>query len=180
MARNGHPLPVATDSVRAGAESVLGDRKHRVAIVVLAAVLALDGADRTALGALAPALKSEFGVGNTAIGLLASAFAIVGALAIVPIGILTDRARRITILVVCIGIWCLAMGVAAAAMSFAVLFAARVSLGVHQRGRRSARHVARRRPLPGRRARARARLGEERRAGRRRARGSWWPASWSC
>jgi predicted MFS family arabinose efflux permease len=130
MARNGHPLPVATDSVRAGAESVLGDRKHRAAIVALAAVLALDGADRTALGALAPALKSEFGVGNTAIGLLASAFAIVGALAIFPIGILTDRARRITILVVCIGIWCLAMGVAAAAMSFAVLFAARVSLGV--------------------------------------------------
>src|SRR6185369_17019872 len=34
------------------------------------------------------------------------------------------------ILVVCIGIWCLAMGVAAAAMSFAVLFAARITLGV--------------------------------------------------
>ena len=94
---------MATDSVRAGAESVLGDRKHRAAIVALAAVLALDGADRTALGALAPALKSEFGVGNTAIGLLAGSFAIVGALAIFPIGILTDRHARITILVVCIG-----------------------------------------------------------------------------
>ena len=35
--------------------------------------------------------------------------AIVGALAIVPIGILTDRARRVTILVVCIGIWCATM-----------------------------------------------------------------------
>jgi MFS family permease len=109
---------------------VLRDPKHRAAVVALAAVLALDGADRTALGALAPALKTEFGIGNTEIGLLASAFAIVGALAILPIGILTDRARRITILVVCIGIWCLAMGVAAAAMSFAVLFAARITLGV--------------------------------------------------
>ena len=126
----GTPLPVASDSVRAADESVLRDPKHRAAVVALAAVLALDGADRTALGALAPALKSEFGVGNTAIGLLASVFAIVGALAIIPIGILTDRTRRITILVVCIAIWCLAMGVAAAAMSFAVLFAARVSLGV--------------------------------------------------
>ena len=57
-------------------------------------------------------------------------FAIVGALAIVPIGILTDRARRITILVACIGIWCLAMGFAAAAWSFALLFAARITLGV--------------------------------------------------
>src|SRR3954454_21074580 len=115
---------------RRAEQSVLSDGGHRAAIVVLAAVLALDGADRTALGALAPALKAEFGVGNAAIGLLASAFAIVGALAIVPIGILTDRARRITILVVCIGVWCVAMGVAAAAMSFAVLFAARITLGV--------------------------------------------------
>jgi predicted MFS family arabinose efflux permease len=126
----GTPLPVARDSIRAADESVLRDRTHRSAVVVLAAVLALDGADRTALGALAPALKTEFGIGNTQIGLLASAFAIVGALAILPIGILTDRTRRTTILVVCIGIWCVAMGVAAAAMSFAVLFAARITLGV--------------------------------------------------
>ena len=53
-----------------------------------------------------------------------------GALAIIPIGILTDRARRITILVACIGIWCVAMGFAAAAWSFALLFAARITLGV--------------------------------------------------
>jgi predicted MFS family arabinose efflux permease len=121
---------VREPSTESGAESVLRDRGPRIAVVTLAAVLALDGADRTALGALAPALKAEFGIGNAAIGLLASAFAVVGALAIVPIGILTDRARRVTILVVCIGIWCLAMGVAAAAMSFAVLFCARISLGI--------------------------------------------------
>jgi predicted MFS family arabinose efflux permease len=111
-------------------DSVLRDRTHKFALVALAAVLALDGADRTALGALAPALMAEFNIGNAAIGLLASAFAIVGAIAIVPIGVLTDRARRVTILVVCISIWCVAMGVAAAAWSFALLFAARVTLGV--------------------------------------------------
>jgi predicted MFS family arabinose efflux permease len=117
-------------SVEQADESALHDPSRRAAVVALAAVLALDGADRTALGALAPALMAEFSVGNAAIGLLASAFAIVGAIAIVPIGILTDRARRITILVVCIGIWCLAMGLAAAAWSFALLFLARVTLGV--------------------------------------------------
>jgi predicted MFS family arabinose efflux permease len=121
---------VATSSVRGTDESVLPDPTQRAAVFALAAVLALDGADRTALGALAPALKTEFGVGNEAIGLLASAFAIVGALATIPIGILTDRVRRITVLVACILIWCVAMGVAAAAMSFAVLFAARITLGV--------------------------------------------------
>ena len=117
-------------SLRRADQSVTSDGSHRVTIFVLASVLALDGADRTTLGALAPALKAEFHIGNTEIGLLASAFAIVGALAIVPIGILTDRARRVTILLVCVGIWCVAMGVAAAAMSFAVLFAARITLGV--------------------------------------------------
>jgi predicted MFS family arabinose efflux permease len=57
-------------------------------------------------------------------------FAIVGALATVPIGVLTDRTRRITIIVVSILLWCCATGVAAAAWSFAVLFAARITLGV--------------------------------------------------
>jgi predicted MFS family arabinose efflux permease len=117
-------------SLEGADETTLRDPRRRAAVIALAAVLALDGADRTALGALAPALMAEFDVGNAAIGLLASAFAIVGAIAIVPIGILTDRARRITILVTCICIWCVAMGVAAAAWSFALLFVARITLGV--------------------------------------------------
>jgi MFS family permease len=121
---------MATPAVHDAEQAVLRDPAHRAAMFAWAAVLALDGADRAALGALAPTLKAEFGIGNGAIGLLASAFAIVGALAIVPIGILTDKARRVTILVVCIAIWCLAMGFAAAATSFAVLFAARILLGV--------------------------------------------------
>jgi predicted MFS family arabinose efflux permease len=121
---------VADPSVRHADDSALHDPARRAAVVALAAVLALDGADRTALGALAPALMAEFNIGNAAIGLLASAFAIVGAIAIVPIGILTDRARRVTILVICICIWCVAMGVAAAAWSFALLFIARITLGV--------------------------------------------------
>jgi predicted MFS family arabinose efflux permease len=117
-------------SLEGADETTMRDPGRRAAVIALAAVLALDGADRTALGALAPALMAEFDVGNAAIGLLASAFAIVGAIAIVPIGILTDRARRITILVTCICIWCVAMGVAAAAWSFALLFVARITLGV--------------------------------------------------
>src|SRR5262245_4007807 len=81
------PRGVSNRSVERADESVLRDPVHRTAMVALAAVLALDAADRTALGALAPALKAEFGIGNAAVGLLASAFAVVGALAIVPVGI---------------------------------------------------------------------------------------------
>ena len=98
--------------------------------VALAAVLALDAADRSALGVLAPALKGEFHIGNGTIGLLASAFSIVGGVATIPIGVLTDRTRRVTILVVSIVIWSVAMGVAAAAVTLAVLFVARSALGI--------------------------------------------------
>jgi predicted MFS family arabinose efflux permease len=120
--------PTGTSSERGSRP--LADPARRAAVVALASLLALDAADRTALGALAPALKSEFGIGNTQIGLLASVFAVVGALATLPIGILTDRARRITIIVVSVLLWCAATGVAALAWSFAVLFAARITLGV--------------------------------------------------
>jgi len=108
----------------------LPERTQRAVIFALAMVLALDGADRSALGALAPAIKHQFGVGNVDIGLLAAAFSIVGGLATVPVGILTDRMRRVTLLVVSIVIWSMAMGVVAAAASFGVLFAGRVALGV--------------------------------------------------
>src|SRR5207248_8650993 len=118
---SGTDVAVRKPTTRRAEDGVLRDPTHRAALVALAAVLALDGAERTALGALAPSLQDQFGIGNTEIGLLASAFAVVGALAIVPIGILTDRARRVTILLVCIAIWCIAMGVAAAAATFAML-----------------------------------------------------------
>jgi predicted MFS family arabinose efflux permease len=102
----------------------------RATLLALAAVLALDAADRTAVGALAPVLEHEFGIGNTAIGLLASAFAVVGGLATLPIGVLTDRVRRMTLIVVAVVVWSLASGVAALAATFAMLFSARIVLGV--------------------------------------------------
>ena len=92
MARNGHPPPVANVSVRVGAESVLGDRKHRAAIV---------GARRGARarwrrpnrpGALAlPVLKSSSAWGTRDRAARERVPVIVGVVAIFPIGILTDR-----------------------------------------------------------------------------------------
>jgi predicted MFS family arabinose efflux permease len=128
--RPGDVVEQGRNGVRGRGEPETDLRAHRRVFVALAAVLALDAADRSALGVLAPALKSEFHIGNGTIGLLASAFSIVGGLATIPIGVLTDRTRRVTILVVSILIWCVAMGVAAAALTLAVLFAARSALGI--------------------------------------------------
>jgi MFS family permease len=112
-----------------------GDRDPRLhprtaVLVALGSVLALDAADRSALGVLAPALKDYFHIGNGTIGLLASVFSIVGGIATIPIGILTDRTRRVTILVVCVLIWSAAMGLAAGAVTLLVLFVARSTLGI--------------------------------------------------
>ncbi len=120
----------AGDRFRRMGEGVLGTGSSRATVFALAAVLALDAADRGALGALAPSIKHDFGINNTDIGILASAFAIVGGLATIPMGVLTDRTRRITLLVVSIVVWSLAMGLVAAAASFAVLFLGRVALGI--------------------------------------------------
>jgi sugar phosphate permease len=102
----------------------------RGAIIAFACVLALDAADKAALGALAPALRSQFDLDNAQIGLLASAFSVIGGIVTVPMGILTDRTSRIVLVVVSILIWSAAMGVAAAATVFGVFLVARCALGV--------------------------------------------------
>lgn len=98
-------------------------------LVLLTAALALDYADRASVGALGPDLEHAFHISNTGFGLVASAFAAVGALATVPAGVLTDRARRTVVLGVSMLLWTLAMGLTGAAVTFPMLIGARVMLG---------------------------------------------------
>jgi len=103
---------------------------HRRTVVVLAAVLAIDQADRASIGAMAPSLKHAFHITNGDIGLLAGAFSVVGGLATVPMGVLTDRVRRTLLLAGSIVAWSAAMGVSGLAVSFTMLFVARLGLGM--------------------------------------------------
>jgi MFS family permease len=98
-------------------------------VVLLALVLALDSADRASLGALAPGIRSSFHISNTQLGLLASAFSIVGGLATVPVGALTDRVNRVRLLTASIVVWSVAMVASGLAVTFFMLFAARLLLG---------------------------------------------------
>lgn len=102
---------------------------HRRLLVLLTIVIALDYADRASIGALAPDLKHAFSIGNTEIGVLASAFSLVSALGTLPAGLLVDRFRRTLLLAGAIGLWTLAMGVTGAALSFVMLLGARIFLG---------------------------------------------------
>ena len=103
---------------------------ERRAMTLLLLIFVLDYADRTLVGALGPTLKHVFHFGNGQLGLLAAAFSGVGALATIPLGMLTDRARRTLMLAISLVIWAVAIGAVGAAISFAMLFGARVFLGL--------------------------------------------------
>jgi len=103
---------------------------QRRAMTALLLVFVLDYGDRTLIGALGPTLEHVFHIGNGQLGLLAAAFAFIGAPATIPLGMLVDRVNRTLLLAISLVLWALAMGVTGAAISFAMLFGARLFLGV--------------------------------------------------
>jgi predicted MFS family arabinose efflux permease len=104
------------------------DARRRV-VIVLMTVLALEAADRSVLGALAPTLERVFGIHHTELGVLAAAVTLVGAAATLPVGVGVDRMRRITLLTWGVATWSVGMVASGAALSFAMLFGARLFLG---------------------------------------------------
>jgi len=72
---------------------------------VLAAVLALNGADLATVSATADNLEPAFHIGTTAIGLLVTVVALGGAVFTLPAGVLTDRVRRTRLLAAGVTAW---------------------------------------------------------------------------
>jgi len=103
---------------------------QRRAMTALLLVFVLDYGDRTLIGALGPTLKHVFHIGNGELRLLASAFGFIGAPATILLGMLADRVNRTLLLAISLALWALAMGATGAAISFAMLFGARLFLGV--------------------------------------------------
>ncbi|MHC3474859.1 MFS transporter [Streptomyces sp. 7R007] len=112
------------------ADRAVGGRARLRVVVLLALVVALDGADKAAISVNAGTLEQVFGVGHTGIGLLVSATSLAGAVATLPCGVLTDRVTRTRLLAGSMVLWGAAMIAAAAAPSYPALLAARVGLGV--------------------------------------------------
>lgn len=133
LGRHGHGLGRWTARRLHGGEQRLADElggsaRTRV-IFLLACILALDGADKGAIGALAPQLEASLHIGNTQIGLLVTVSSLVGAAAALPMGVLADRTRRTRILVVSILVWGVAEAVSGLSVSFFMLLLTRLALG---------------------------------------------------
>jgi predicted MFS family arabinose efflux permease len=99
-------------------------------VMLLAAALGLQTGDVATVSATADDLQRVFGINNTDIGLLVSVTSVAGPLGTVPIGVLSDRTRRVRLLAVSIALWAVAMIVSGAATSFRWLLLSRVVLGV--------------------------------------------------
>ena len=98
-------------------------------VVLLACVLALDSADMATVGSVAGELERGLRISNVQLGLLVSLPSLVGALATIPVGVLTDRATRIPLLAGSVLVWSVAMVLSGLASSFAMLLITRVALG---------------------------------------------------
>src|SRR5437867_9904538 len=96
---------------------------------VLGFVVAIDQADQNILRGVADLLKKDFGLNDSAIGLLASAFVLFNALTTVPAGYLADRWNRKNAISRTIVAWSAITALTAACGSFLQLFLVRALLG---------------------------------------------------
>lgn len=98
-------------------------------VVALASTLTLEQGEKQSLAQALDGIRDHFGVGRTAVGALAAAMVLVGVIGGMPIGVLADKWRRGTLLVIAIVIWTACMGLGAIAPTFAFLFITRLGVG---------------------------------------------------
>lgn len=107
----------------------LGGPARKQIILVLAGVLAMNGANSGAIGAMAAELERSLHIDNTGLGLLVTASSIAGAVLTIPVGILADRFNRRRLLLVGLAVWSAAVAVSAFSGSFAALVIAQLAIG---------------------------------------------------
>ena len=98
-------------------------------LYLIMGVSAVDFASRSVLAVSLDDIKAEFGVGDTALGLLGGAYFGLAVLSGIPFGILADRMSRARIIAIGFIPWSVGMLLQSVAASFAVLVFARVLLG---------------------------------------------------
>lgn len=116
-------------AIKDRAIDALGGPARFQVILVMAAVLGLDAADKGALSAVSDQLKTAFGIGNVEIGLLLAVVSFVGAVATLPMGVLADRVRRRVVLMTAVAAWAGAMVASGLAASYWFLLICRLALG---------------------------------------------------
>jgi MFS family permease len=100
------------------------------ALAVLFAINLMNFFDRQILGAVGEQIRREWGLGDTALGALGTAFTLLYAFVGVPFGRLADRASRKYILAGGVFLWSLLTAASGLARNFWQLFVVRLGVGV--------------------------------------------------
>ena len=106
-----------------------GPARTRV-VVLFGCVLALSSAQISTVGAVAPTMEHSLHIHNTEIGLLNTVTLLTAAFAVLPIGLLVDKAKRIPMLSISIVLWSVTTMLGALAGSYGTLLLSRVLLGL--------------------------------------------------
>src|SRR5688572_19780945 len=100
------------------------------ALTVLFAINLMNFFDRQILGAVGEQIRKEWGLGDTALGALGTAFTLLYAFVGVPFGRLADRAMRKYILAAGVFVWSVLTAASGLARNFWELFVVRLGVGV--------------------------------------------------
>ena len=100
------------------------------ALFVLFAINLMNFFDRQIIGGVGEGIRREWGLSDTALGLLGTVFTLLYAMVGLPLGRLSDRAARTKILAAGVFIWSLLTALSGAARSFAQLIVMRLGVGV--------------------------------------------------
>ena len=100
------------------------------ALAVLFAINTMNFFDRQILGAIAEPIRREWGLTDSQMGLLGTAFTLLYAVVGLPLGRLTDRSLRTRILAAGVFVWSLLTAASGLARNYAQLFALRLGVGV--------------------------------------------------
>ena len=100
------------------------------ALVVLFAINLMNFFDRQIIGGVGEGIRREWGLSDTALGLLGTVFTLLYAVVGLPLGRLSDKKERRKILAGGVFLWSLLTAVSGVARSFAQLIVARLGVGV--------------------------------------------------
>jgi MFS family permease len=115
--------------VQARAVTAVGGPARARVIFIFGGVLALASADTSTIGAVAPQLESQLHIGNTEVGILSSVTLLVGAAAVIPVGMMVDKINRVHMLAYSIVLWSVTMLASGLAGSYQTLLITRLALG---------------------------------------------------
>jgi sugar phosphate permease len=124
-----HVLASGGRMLRGRAVKQVGGPARARVIFSFGAVLALSSADGATVGAVAPQLEHALHIGNAEIGLLSSVSLLVGAVFVIPVGLLVDRTKRMPLLAASIVLWSIASAASGFAGSYGTLLLTRLALG---------------------------------------------------